>query len=66
MDSYHRWMEVVVPGTLAGCPVANVPAGFDDLGRPMGIQFIGAARGDSALLALVARFEKDAALIARR
>ena len=25
MDTYHRWMEVVVPGTLSGCPVINVP-----------------------------------------
>ena len=28
MDTYHRWMETVIPGTLAGCPVINVPAGF--------------------------------------
>ncbi|HHW2331538.1 TPA: amidase, partial [Pseudomonas aeruginosa] len=27
MDTYHRWMEVVVPGSLSGCPVANVQAG---------------------------------------
>ena len=25
MDTYHRWMEIVVPGTLSGCPVVNVP-----------------------------------------
>ena len=56
MDSYHRWMEVVVPGTLAGCPVVNVPAGFDTAGRPMGLQFVGRPRGDHAL-----RFAQDAA-----
>lgn len=61
MDSYHRWMEVVVPGTMAGCPVVNVPAGFDAAGRPMGLQLIGAPRGDHALLALAARFAQDAA-----
>lgn len=60
MDSYHRWMEVVVPGTLSGCPVVNVPAGFDASGRPMGIQLIGRPGGDRALLALAARFERDA------
>lgn len=21
MDTYHRWMEVVIPGSLSGCPV---------------------------------------------
>ena len=24
MDSYHRWMEVAVPGTLSGCPVISI------------------------------------------
>ncbi len=61
MDSYHRWMEVVVPGTMAGCPVINVPAGFDAAGRPMGLQLIGRPRGDHALLALAERFAQDAA-----
>jgi amidase len=60
MDTYHRWMEVVVPGTMSGCPVAAVPAGFDERGRPMGIQLIGRPRGDAALLALAARYGRDA------
>ena len=25
MDTYHRWMEVVIPATMAGCPAINVP-----------------------------------------
>lgn len=61
MDTYHRWMEVVVPGSLSGCPVVNVPAGFDAAGRAMGLQIIGRPRGDHALLALAARFAQDAA-----
>ncbi|HEX4619129.1 MAG TPA: amidase, partial [Steroidobacteraceae bacterium] len=28
MDTYHRWMEVVVPASLLGGPVLNVPVGF--------------------------------------
>jgi amidase len=59
MDSYHRWMEVVVPGTMSGCPVLNVPAGFDGEGRPMGMQLIGRPRADRELLAIAARFERD-------
>ena len=57
MDTYHRWMEVVVPGTMSGCPVANVPAGFDGAGRPMGLQLIGRPRADRELLAIAASWE---------
>ena len=28
MDTYHRWMEVVVPASLIGVPTLCVPAGF--------------------------------------
>ena len=61
MDTYHRWMEVVVPGTLSGCPVVNVPIGFDEAGRPMGMQLIGRPRADRELLAIAAAYEEDAA-----
>lgn len=50
MDTYHRWMEVVVGGTLAGLPIVNLPAGFDNLGRPMGIQFMGPMGHDRHVL----------------
>jgi amidase len=50
MDTYHRWMETVVPWTLSGRPVLNVPAGFDDRGLPTGIQIIGNHWRESELL----------------
>ena len=56
MDSYHRWMEVIVPATLSGCPVISVPVGFKD-GLPMGLQIIGAPRGERALLAFARAYE---------
>ena len=28
MDTYHRWMQVVVPVSLIGLPAINLPAGF--------------------------------------
>ncbi len=50
MDSYHRWMEVVISGTLAGVPVLSVPAGFGPTGLPMGLQILGPAQADLAVL----------------
>lgn len=29
MDTYHRWMEVVIGGSLAGVPVVSLPVRFD-------------------------------------
>ncbi|MDG2403922.1 MAG: amidase [Paracoccaceae bacterium] len=50
MDSYHRWMEVVVPVSLAGFPALNLPVGFGDKGLPMGVQMFGPRGADRALL----------------
>jgi amidase len=58
MDTYHRWMEVVVPASLAGLPAIGVPCGVDARGRPMGIQLIGPARSDLALLQLAHAYEQ--------
>ncbi|RKT34360.1 amidase [Roseovarius halotolerans] len=52
MDSYHRWMEVVVPASLAGLPALAVPAGFGVGGLPMGVQLIGRRGADRGLLDL--------------
>lgn len=52
MDTYHRWMEVVVPVSLAGLPCLNLPAGFGANGVPGGVQLIGARGADAALLAM--------------
>lgn len=50
MDTYHRWMEVVIPGSLGGLPVINVPVGFDAQGRPMGMQIMGRFGDDQRVL----------------
>jgi len=57
MDSYHRWMQVSAFATLGGCPALNVPAGFDEKDRPMGMQLIGRPRGDLAVLKAGAAYE---------
>ena len=52
MDTYHRWMEVVVPVSLIGLPSLAVPVGFGANGLPMGIQIAGRHGADAAVLAL--------------
>jgi amidase len=52
MDTYHRWMQVVIPASLIGLPVVNIPAGFGDNGLPAGLQLIGPRASDGQLLRL--------------
>jgi amidase len=58
MDTYHRWMEVVIYATFAGLPCISVPAGFGANGLPMGLQLIGKPQGDFALLQLAHAYEQ--------
>lgn len=58
MDTYHRWMEVVILGSLGGIPVVNVPVGFDDQGRPMGMQIMGKFGEDRKVLAFALAYER--------
>jgi len=67
MDTYHRWMEVVIYATLAGLPAMSVPVGFNAAGLPMGMQLIGKPLGDLALLNAAAAYEQTITdLLARR
>ncbi len=61
MDTYHRWMEVVVIPTFAGLPAISVPAGFSATGLPMGLQLVGPPRGDLAVLCLARSYENATA-----
>lgn len=46
MDTYHRWMEVVIPASLIGLPALAVPIP----GKQMGLQVIGKRGADLQLL----------------
>ncbi|WP_306116354.1 MULTISPECIES: amidase [unclassified Roseovarius] len=52
MDTYHRWMEVMIPASLVGLPALAVPAGFGAHGLPMGMQIIGRHGDDQGVLTL--------------
>jgi amidase len=66
MDTYHRWMEVVIGATLAGLPVISLPAGFDERGRAMGMQFIGPPGHDRAVLEFALRYAQITDYLDRR
>jgi amidase len=66
MDTYHRWMEVVIGGTLAGVPVVNVPAGFNKRGLPMGMQVLGPFGADQRVLEFAQAYEKVTGHLERR
>jgi amidase len=52
MDTYHRWMECVVPATMASLPALAAPAGIGPGGRPAGLQIIGPTQCDFEVLQL--------------
>jgi amidase len=58
MDTYHRWMEITIAGTLSGCPIVNVPVGFNRQGRPMGMQIMGPATQDLKVLQIANAYEQ--------
>jgi amidase len=65
MDTYHRWMEVVIYATFAGLPCISVPVGFNAAGLPMGLQLIGRPQGDEAVLQLAHAYERAAQEVLR-
>jgi amidase len=57
MDTYHRWMEVVIPASLTGLPALSVPVGFGPENTPIGMQLFGHRRKDAIILALAKQYE---------
>lgn len=66
MDTYHRWMEVVIPATLAGLPTISVPAGFGANGLPLGLQVLGRAQADLSVLQLAHAHEQATQWVSKR
>jgi amidase len=63
MDSYHRWMEVSIPATMAGGPVLAVPGPGPAL---MGLQLWGPWRSEGRLLGLGRAYEAATGFPERR
>jgi amidase len=58
MDTYHRWMQVMIPISMSGCPALSVPAGFSDRGLPMGIQIVGPNHAEMACMQLAHAYDQ--------
>ncbi|WP_170759455.1 amidase [Ruegeria lacuscaerulensis] len=56
MDTYHRWMQVMVPVSLIGLPCLSVPVGFGAKGLPMGMQIFGPRGSDARILSIGAAY----------
>ena len=66
MDTYHRWMEVMIPVTMSNCPALAVPAGFNDRGLPMGLQIVAPNHGELACLQLAHAYDEATGWVAKR
>jgi len=66
MSSYHEWMSVVVPASLAGIPALNVPVGFSESQLPMGMQLMGNRHDDAGILQLAQAYHQLTAWPQRR
>lgn len=62
LDNYLGGSLVTAIPTLMGVPSLVLPCGFDQFGRPVGLQMVGQPRGEAALLAAAALFEQAAGL----
>jgi len=66
LDTYYRWVGLTYLVSLMTNPSLSLPCGVDHAGMPFGIQLIGQARADAALLdiaeALETAFAADSAL----
>ena len=59
MQTYIDWIAPTFVLSLAGLPIASVPAGLDREGLPVGLQIVGPPQGEEAVLAM-ARLVQEA------
>ena len=57
LDNYMGGSTVTAVITLTACPAMVVPCGFDQFGRPVGLQLAGKPRGEAGLLQAAGLFE---------
>lgn len=58
LENYMAGSLINAFATLAGCPAVAVPCGFDQYGRPIGLQIVAPPRQDARALQAAALFER--------
>jgi amidase len=58
LETYISGSTLTAAITLTACPAMAVPCGFDQYGRPVGLQLVGKPRGEAALLQAASLYEK--------
>lgn len=66
MDTYHRWMQVMIPFTMANLPAASVPVGFNPAGLPMGMQIAGPSHGELPVLRAAHAYDLATGWVSKR
>ncbi len=64
LENYMAGSMINAALTLAGCPAVAVPCGFDQYGRPVGLQVAAPPRRDDIALQAAALFERASGLSA--
>lgn len=57
-DTHLQWLVMTYVITMTCCPSLSLPCGFTRDGLPIGLQLVGPPRGEHALLAAAAYFER--------
>ena len=57
LENYMGGSLINAFATLASCPAVAVPCGFDQYGRPVGLQVVAPPRQDAKALQVAALFE---------
>jgi amidase len=59
-------MEVMIPITMSGCPALSVPAGFNSVGLPMGVQIVGPNHSEMSCLQLAYAYDQATGWVSRQ
>jgi amidase len=57
-EEYLDWLSFTYPYNCTGQPAISLPLGMSNGGLPVGVQLVGAPRGERTILALAAELEK--------
>ena len=63
-DPLKSFMDdiLVIPANMAGLPAMNIPAGFNDIGLPIGVQIIGRPYDEARMYQLASFLEEELSL----